>query len=59
MEFEELKSEYDPGRGLGVLTVMKYNHRARKSVILVCKKAQKANRCFFWLWESQENVLVF
>ena len=59
MEFEELKrvrSREGLGRGTPCNEVYQ---RAKKSVISVCKKVQKGNRWFFWLWESQENVLVF
>ena len=62
MEFEELKqvrSREGLGWGGGGTPCDEVYQRARKSVILVCKKAQKANRCLFWLWESQENILVF
>ena len=32
--------------------------RVGKSVILVCKKAQRANRCILLVWKSWEKVLV-
>ena len=39
-------------------TLVEVYKRVRKSVILVCAKAQKGLQIILWLWKSRENVLV-
>ena len=43
--------------GVGILLNEVYE-RVGKSVISVCKKAQKDNSCILWLWKCRENILV-
>ena len=45
------------GFRVGISLVEVYK-RVGKSVILVCEKAQRANRCILLVWKSWKNVLV-
>ena len=54
-----LRPKEVPLSGLRVgISLVDVYERVRKSVISVCKKAQRANRCILWVWKSWENVLV-